>query len=177
MSLESSAKSLQFISTVQYTILFAHFAPKSFQKSYMTFSLLFLLFDTFCVSLLQAVMPFQLPGKSGNLCIVLLSWNKQGNTLDKTAVVLCFGDLWGSLGCWFCWFCWCISQHNQCHVPASHHVKYVRLYYTNFTISFLVTGFVVGLLGGSLGSGGEMYDFHTPFLQEISGRAAVMWKF
>ena len=52
--------------------------------------------------------------------------------------------------------------------PASHHV---RLYYTNFTISFLVTGFVVGLLGGSLGSGGEMYDFHTPFLQEISGRA------
>ena len=36
-------------------------------------------------------------------------------------------------------------------------------------MSFLVTGFVVGLLGGSLGSGGEHYDFHTPFLEEISG--------
>lgn len=36
-------------------------------------------------------------------------------------------------------------------------------------MSFLVTGFLVGLLGGSLGSGGEHYDFHTPFLEEISG--------
>lgn len=44
-----------------------------------------------------------------------------------------------------------------------------RLYYSNFTMSFLVTGFLVGLLGGSLGSGGEHYDFHTPFLEEISG--------
>ena len=100
MSLESSAKSFQFISTVQYTILFAHFAPKSFQKSYMTFSLLFLLFDTFCVSLLQAVMPFQLPGKSRNLCIVLLSCHGTSRETPWTRQQWCcalgiFGDLWG----------------------------------------------------------------------------------
>ena len=50
-------------------------------------------------------------------------------------------------------------------------------------MSFLVTGFVVGLLGGSLGSGGEHYDFHTPFLEEISGwdgckkQTSPMWCF
>eukprot|EP00913_Durusdinium_trenchii_P017299 g16268.t1 len=43
------------------------------------------------------------------------------------------------------------------------------LYYVNFTIAFLCTGFLVGFLGGSLGSGGEAYDFHTPFIDEISG--------
>ena len=45
----------------------------------------------------------------------------------------------------------------------------LRLYYLNFTLSFLATGFIVGLLGGTFGSGGEMYDFHTPFIEEISG--------
>lgn len=89
-----------------------------------------------------------------------------------------FWDLWGVGSVGFVGAFDNTTSINQCHVPASHHgyVSYVRLYYTNFTFSFLVTGFVVGLLGGSLGSGGEMYDFHTPFLQEISG-AAVMWKF
>ena len=49
----------------------------------------------------------------------------------------------------------------------------LRLYYVNFTIAFLCTGFLVGFLGGSLGSGGEAYDFHTPFIDEISGEAKV----
>lgn len=44
-----------------------------------------------------------------------------------------------------------------------------RLYYVDFTLSFLATGFTVGLLGGSLGSGGEYYGFHTGFIDEISG--------
>ncbi|CAJ1340385.1 unnamed protein product [Effrenium voratum] len=48
-------------------------------------------------------------------------------------------------------------------------VAHARLYYVDFTLSFLATGFTVGLLGGSLGSGGEYYGFHTGFIDEISG--------
>lgn len=67
-----------------------------------------------------------------------------------------------ALVCWGSWSVTLVLATGKAVMPF-------QLYYTNFTLSFLVTGFVVGLLGGSLGSGGEMYDFHTPFLQEISG--------
>lgn len=68
----------------------------------------------------------------------------------------------GALVCWGSWSVTLVLATSKAAMPF-------QLYYSNFTMSFLVTGFVVGLLGGSLGSGGEHYDFHTPFLEEISG--------
>eukprot|EP00435_Cladocopium_sp_Y103_P050432 s272_g15.t1 len=67
-----------------------------------------------------------------------------------------------ALVCWGSWSVTLVLATSKAAMPF-------QLYYTNFTLSFLVTGFVVGLLGGSLGSGGEMYDFHTAFLEEITG--------
>jgi len=66
-----------------------------------------------------------------------------------------------ALGALCCWGSWSVTL-----VLASEGMAFQQ-YYLNFTISFLLTGFVVGYLGGSLGSGGEAYGFSTPYLEEI----------
>jgi len=68
-----------------------------------------------------------------------------------------------ALGALICWGSWSVTLVLASKVMA------FQLYYVNFTLSFLITGFVVGFIGGTFGSGGERYDFTTPYLEEISG--------
>ncbi|CAK9028993.1 Phosphodiesterase [Durusdinium trenchii] len=85
-----------------------------------------------------------------------------------------------ALGALVCWGSWSVTlvlatkagmpfQSLGLVAKEDESMSLYVLYYVNFTIAFLCTGFLVGFLGGSLGSGGEAYDFHTPFIDEISG--------
>mmetsp|Transcript_108176 Transcript_108176/g.304736 ORF Transcript_108176/g.304736 Transcript_108176/m.304736 type:complete len:340 (-) Transcript_108176:110-1129(-) len=47
-----------------------------------------------------------------------------------------------------------------------------QLFYVNFTIAFLLTGFAVGCIGGSVGTGGERYGFEMSYFDEIAGGRA-----
>ncbi|CAJ1429323.1 unnamed protein product [Effrenium voratum] len=69
-----------------------------------------------------------------------------------------------ALACWGSWSVTLVLATVKAQPPMPF-----LLYYVDFTLSFLATGFTVGLLGGSLGSGGEYYGFHTGFIDEISG--------
>jgi len=66
-----------------------------------------------------------------------------------------------ALGALCCWGSWSVTL-----VLASERMAFQQ-YYLNFTISFLLTGIIVGNLGGSLGSGGDNYDFITPYWEEV----------
>lgn len=68
-----------------------------------------------------------------------------------------------ALGALCCWGSWSVTL-----VLASAKMPF-QLYYIDFTMSFLVTGFVVGFVGGSLGTGGEQYGFTESFSTEIFG--------
>ncbi|CAK0907953.1 unnamed protein product [Prorocentrum cordatum] len=66
-----------------------------------------------------------------------------------------------------CWGSWSVT------LVLSAGLMPFQLYYADFALSFLFTGFVVSYLGGQFGSGGEEYGFTESYTEEILGGSAV----
>jgi len=65
----------------------------------------------------------------------------------------------GALCCWGSWSVTLGLTKDEMAFPV---------YYFNFNIAFLLTGVLVGFIGGSVGSGGEKYGFTEAYFEEVA---------
>lgn len=68
-----------------------------------------------------------------------------------------------------CWGSWSVT------LVMSAGLMPFQLYYADFALTFLITGFVFSYLGGQFGSGGEKYGFTASYTEELAGGSAACY--